>query len=558
MKSNGSIMSTRVFLSALIMALLFFLIIPLQSFSQHSTNLNTYNSHDLDKSVLFGNDVVINNEPLQDQKHVFISSSNNGWLFTAYTYFGLNNWPCITILKSTDNGLTWNVLTDFFQPFDNCEIRYLDLLVCGDSASDLKIVLAFSIVSIGSISGIGDGWVLRYDGESGNYEAELRHIPLVHSIALASDQMYPAINSNPHSIGCLYSDNHEGSGKDSVIFLSSSNGGISFNSRQSISGTEKYFPKVTLSYGRSLLGNTGRYFAAWEERTDFSVLVGHIYTAHSDPFFNSGFTDPVMIDSLVPGNYNSVRNPSIACQLNNTNNDSSDMTEVIVFEKMSSIPGEYEIHGVFNKKAGQSNHFTPFIPDATAGNKVSPCIIFNPFDSAFILTYFNATDKKLPLFHHDFNLHQPDNWTLITPGFNDDTTLTNPSPILGLNVGLKQEVVTWTKVGSNNNNVALFDALYLITGDDQISYPSNSFSVSAWPNPCAHNLNIAVTLEHSTELKITLYSILGTPVVLITDKELKKGIYFFNLSCDNIACGQFLLNIRTNSSVRNVCVIVNH
>ena len=40
-----------------------------------------------DKSVLFGFDTYINNQPNEDQKNIAICSAFNGWLYGVYSYY---------------------------------------------------------------------------------------------------------------------------------------------------------------------------------------------------------------------------------------------------------------------------------------------------------------------------------------------------------------------------------------------------------------------------------------------------------------------------------------
>jgi len=55
--------------------------------------------------------------------------------------------------------------------------------------------------------------------------------------------------------------------------------------------------------------------------------------AHSEPDFNSPFTTPVCLDSLDSTGINKNRNPKITCQFSIADNDSSNLTEIILAEK---------------------------------------------------------------------------------------------------------------------------------------------------------------------------------------------------------------------------------
>jgi hypothetical protein len=92
-----------------------------------------------------------------------------------------------------------------------------------------------------------------------------------------------------------------------ITFYSSSNGVMSFDNTKVVATTSNsYFHKVALNYGRSPSWSTGRYFAVWEAQAGQTSTIGHIYTAHSEPDFNSAFTKPVCIDSVDPSTINKV------------------------------------------------------------------------------------------------------------------------------------------------------------------------------------------------------------------------------------------------------------
>ncbi|MBL7139107.1 MAG: exo-alpha-sialidase, partial [Bacteroidales bacterium] len=62
-------------------------------------------------SILFGTDVVIDDQPGQNQQAVCLSVAFNGWLYAGYTVEegSSHKWM---IMRSTDNGETWSVLRE--------------------------------------------------------------------------------------------------------------------------------------------------------------------------------------------------------------------------------------------------------------------------------------------------------------------------------------------------------------------------------------------------------------------------------------------------------------
>ena len=279
-----------------------------------------------------------------------------------------------------------------------------------------------------------------------------------HDVAIAYDNNYPALNATPGSIGVLYSV--EGP-KDSIIFVSSNDGGLRFTNRRVLAVSTHKFRKVALSYGRSASKNSGRYFAAWEEQQDTISGLGHIYTSHSDPNFDSEFTSPVQLDVLDPSLTNLCRNPVIACQANNIDNDSTNLSEVVLFEKYNDATADYDITGFYNKKAATGTYFNKVNVAATGHNEMQPDIAFNEFDSSFVVTYYDSTNQKLPMLRKNLNLADPDNWEVVSPGYNKTYNIGTPNPRVSINMDVKQAINGWIGQRSSGNGVTLFNAPYI-------------------------------------------------------------------------------------------------
>src|ERR1035437_2976621 len=163
---------------------------------------------------LFGKDILINDNPDRNQHDVAICSAFNGWLCAAQAY-EIAGWPYITISRSEYNGISWTVLQDNPSAFQDSRFSTIDIIVTGDSISNLKLFMAF-VISNSLINDLGEGYVVRYDGNTGVGEERLFEENSIYDIAMTSDMMSPSQNSNPFSIGVLYS--RYSSNNDSLIF----------------------------------------------------------------------------------------------------------------------------------------------------------------------------------------------------------------------------------------------------------------------------------------------------------------------------------------------------
>ena len=498
-------------------------------------------------SVLFGKDIIINNNVNQNQRNVVICSAFNGWLYAAYSYINMSlGFPSLTILKSEDNGISWSILRDGLDPVINGEFNSLDIIATGDSISNITVYLA-SLVSNFSL-GIGQTYVTGFNGETGDPEYQLVNEYGGYDVAISSDFMYPSTNSNPFSIGVLYSKNSNQ--KDSIIFRSSSNGGISLDNKKIVAVSSQRFHKVSLSYGRSVSQNSGRYFAVWEEKNDYNSSVGHIFTAHSEPDFNSSFTAPVKLDSLDATAIGNSRNPVISCQNNNLDNDSLNLTEVVLFDKYLPADNKYDIEGFYNMTSASTNNFKQFTLSSSADNKQQPDMNFNPFDSTFMVTYYDSTTQKLPFLSKTLNMTNPNVWQVVSSGYNDDTNLAAPYPKVALDIGQQQGVDVWANGVIGSNGIALFDAPYStwtgISGGGQKEAKENFW---IYPNPCTTIIKIGFELKTEEQVNITLFNLISKPMGIITDRLYTYGIHLLIQDVSFLTPGCYLLTYKHSNTI---------
>jgi hypothetical protein len=515
-----------------------------QAMQEHSSGLPLKNTN----SVAFANDVTIYNDPTQNQRQVALASSFNGWLYAEYSYMHPEYLqPTTELLKSTDNGLTWTGLINeiFVQPYTS--LTSFDIAIVGDSVSNLKIILAW-IATNSPAYGIGDMWVCRFDEATGALEQIYFFLGSVYSVALCSDYPYAAAGASGHSFGLLYSKHYQS--RDSIVFMSSGNGGATLDHYQGIARAEKHFHNVALSYGRSATANSGRYFAAWEEKDAYESNLGHIYTAHSEPGFNSPFTTPFMIDGLDSTIYNNVKNPTIACQVNNLDNDSTDLTEVLLFDKYVSANSNYDVQGYYNMKATTTNNFRKFSIDPSPDSKQQPSVKFNPYDSTFFATYDNYTRQKLPFVCKNFNMQNPDIWQVVSDGYNDNSNLLNPYPKVALDFDNKKGACVWSVEGDGGNGGAMFDGYYNIyEGTPGSGQKEGGNSLKIYPNPCKNTLNISFSTSQPGTVKISLNDLLGNQTLVFTNQRFTGGRHLLRYDISDLPRGSYIITMKSENFI---------
>jgi len=519
-----------------------FLILMFSSSLIDLRSQNVYSNPPLDKlkignTLLFGKDIIINDQPDQNQKIVSVCSAFNGWLYAIIGYHDSihGTFASFTLLRSQDSGLTWAKLFESYEPISNSEYSRLSIVATGNSEAELKLII-LALVKVGPLN-TGIAYVSVYNGMTGLFEYPLFDTTC-YDFTIASDYIFPAINSNPNSLGFLYSiPNSPG---DSICFRYSSDGGITISPRKAIFGTEKHLRNVALSYGRSLTWNSGRYFAVWEELENQSSPTGHIYTNHSDPNFNSPFTNSVQLDSLNAANYNKCKNPVIACQYNNSDNDSSNFTELILFEKFDPSNQLKNVIGYYNLQAANHNKFKPFFLANQLDNNLAPDIAFNPYDSTFMVTYYDSTEQKLPFFTNNYNFINPNQWSIVTSGYNDSTNLSTPFPKVFLNFNLHTGLNSWIAKGANGNSTAMFDSRSNTwTSVQESNKIDESLNLQIYPNPCSDLLTISFELKRSTNVSLEVFNFLGRKVASIANKYFSAGKHILHSDMSKLSSGNY-------------------
>jgi len=522
-----------------------------QLVAQNGVTTDSFNPFQQNRSVLFGFDTFINSQPQQDQRNVVICSAFNGWLYAVYSYPGSLNQAGATILRSKNNGQSWSVILNSTVGFGPTTITKLNIRACGHDSANLKLFIGYCITNLSNASHIV--WLGRYNGNTGSPEAELlnENSESIRDFALATDDLYPASNSNPFSLGVIYTT---GGNKDSVIFRSSSNGGLSLDSRHCIAVSSKYFDKVALAYGRSPSCNNGRYYAAWEEKENSGSLSGHIYSAYSEPNFSGPFTVPVQLDGLEASFNNRVSNPVIACQNNGIDNDSSSLTGIVLFNTHLTTSAHKTIAGFYNKKAMTPGKYVKFSITDSLHNSIQPDISFDPNNFAFIVTYFDSTIHKLPYFTNNANMTTPNSWELKSQGYNDDDNLAAPHPKVAYNFGLQSGMVAWIDGAYGELGRAMYDAPYIfytgVPGKER-----NCLKLNAYPIPTQDFLFLEFALHDTRNVVISLQNIFGQTRI-IENKSFPAGMCKVKIDLSKYNSGSYMIIVQSGDSFSNMKILL--
>jgi len=318
---------------------------------------------------------------------------------------------------------------------------------------------------------------------------------------------------------------------------------------------------VSLCYGRSPSYPAGRYFACWEEVSTYYPPYGRIYTSHTEPNFNSPFTFPYRLDVLDPYGEGYSRNPSIACQYNNIDNQNAKMTEVILFESPGSSFQHNDIIGIYNTDATRSvpsiNDFNAFSFTNTTNNNLYPDVSFNPYNSTFMVTYFDSTNQKLPFLAKDLNLTNPNSWNIINTGYNDSPSITFPYPKVNINYDKQDGMNAWIADGGTGQGKAMFDAPYsTYIGTSEIISSEGTKLFGAFPNPCTSSVTIGFGLQQLGKVTISINSITGQLLKSVTDQVYTQGRHNVKADISGLSPGIYLYTFKSGEFIASGKIVV--
>jgi hypothetical protein len=487
----------------------------------------------------YGGDVLINDQPAQNQRNANITVAYNGWLYAINTYTTATTYG-ITTMKSVDNGKTWTI----FSTYDfgaTAEQTSVDIVAAGTTPADFKIFISGVRHNFG-INYVA--WVDRLDPNTGAVEDEILNETwsgMIMDIKIASDYRYPAVGASPYSLGILFSKR---SGFDTIVFYSSADGGMTVGNRYALTGTGWYCNKVAISYGVCNNWFNGRYFAAWEEFESGSTDYGHIYTAHSNPTFNSSFTGKICIDSIYadPNIFNYCRNPSISTMANSTlDNGNSDLTEIILFDRQFTSY-DMDVIGYYNEfvpYATENDNWHELLIENSSDYSMESDINYDPAYNNFMVTYFDSTTLQLPYIVHPLDMTTPDTWNTITSQYNEGTSLINPFPKVEINPILNMVADLWTQERGGGLGATTFDAEYTPVGIGTQNQSATAKLEGAFPNPCSASTRIRFDLASQENVSVVFYNVYGQKMTEL-NQNCSSGKTDLPVDVSGLPCGNYI------------------
>jgi hypothetical protein len=495
---------------------------------------------ELTNSVFFADDVVVSSDPRDHTKPKLVVHSN-GTVFATYINRQDSSFRAF---RSTDNGTSWTVVNRNFA----ASFRFYDYDIVGIGIDTIALAYVgrFSGDDIFNIS-IFDGVTGAGISSRGSETTTSRR-----SVAIATDKQFPAAGTSPFGIACVYSKSGL---TDSLIYVASSDAGATWGIRRAVAQTTIFFNKVALAYGRSALASAGRYTYAVEHQIGgadgrFGNIVS-TYIAGIGVNALAFLAPPVFLDSLV-GAPGALRRPALASQFSETNNDSANMTTVLVADRLVG-GANVSVVSYTNKRAATANTFanpTQWVTRnvvAAPGVQKQGKVRYDPVNNNFCATGFDSTTGRLPYLTTGRNSLA--DWTTVSTSYNGDLTgILNPEPHVEVNPVSGQSAHVWVRQNGALGQM-LFDAQNRLSVSTASTVPPKAFKLEQnYPNPFNPSTEIRYQVSGASDVRLEVFDMLGRRVATLVNERQSAGSYLATFNAASLASGMYFYRIEVRSS----------
>lgn len=435
----------------------------------------------------FGQDVYYNTNT-NNHVNTEVTTAYNGWIFTATSVEDpVADKGGIEIRKSVDGGLTWETI-DFYFPTG---YRYPthDIVVTGTDSASLKLHLVG--VNYNVAAGTYILFIDTYNGVSGTFIGSPysynKGTSKVYDVEIASDYKNPAVGAAPYTVGVLYSCYTPS--KDSIVSLVSTNGGVTYNHRETVATSGAYFRNISLDYGRSTSASNGRFFAAWERLPSSSSRNGNIYTSRNTSTVDGTWITPENLDSISSTMIGLCRNPRIAVQQSLIDNDSASVTAVVTVDRDYNGDGsDYDLLGFYNKRAHYTNFWYRFDVLNSSENDMYSDIVYEDVNQQFHMVFLDSTNHQLKYVSNTMQFSSPSTWNNEFTGINDTLSMTqSPKTRIAYRPVVNELAVTWIDTKADGRGIAKIDVeSFAFVGLNEL----NQSDLVLFPNPVSDFITI--------------------------------------------------------------------
>ena len=509
------------------------------------------------KAQAFGTDVTVEANPSNQQPKA-MDIALNGWIYV------LNSMDTggYNISRSTDGGNTFTVIGDVTT---STVYNHVDLIVAGSNTDTSQ----FSLFIAGYNPDNKVIYIDNYDRDgnfiSSPYSKSIPNTTLgVRGLELATDYKSPGENGTVSPFSVVLATTERNGVNDSLRYFYSSSAGTSFV-EVPVYGTSRFLERVSIAHGKSANYNNGRYFIAFEDFSASAAPSGHIGYTFTANDVTGGFLPVMWIDTVasVTGGQinNNVNNPRISFSSTTVDNDSSEFTGVVLFDRQFSV-GDRDVLAFCNKRPMGTSITGWFRSDINNDGNVN-CfdgdISYDPLFNNFLVTLYDSTHHDLNFTVKGFNLATPGNWSAfyIYNYCDNNANLVAPTPRVVMNNVTQKVGWAWTEKISGKL-VTKFDAEWRGSAPNAVVENTMVNSLNVFPNPADAEVNIYFDLKQAGKVSFRLYDALGQQVSTIYDGQAGAGQNAVNLNVQNLASGMYLYTLQTDKGALSGKLTVKH
>jgi hypothetical protein len=508
----------------------------------------------------FMTDITVEANMFANQRHVRIGAAFNGWVFAAYLVNdSVSQKGGVVVRYSKNGGINWLPMNSY-PYYDHSIYTNCDLTIVGKDSTNLAVFVGMSREDL--ITKKYEVEVLKYTPYHTAFPPTVTYFQQldtnkVMDLALTNDYKTPATGDLTYGLGLLY--DHHGPVTDSLIFVTTKMKSSNLLGKSRVLATAPHLRKITLAFSSSQTAHKGTYLAAWESLDSTKSVFGHIMLSRTVLRTDSVWTTPTFVDSLNPSFGDMLRSPSLAAQYNNNDNDSTNATGVIVFEApRNGHADSLDILGFYNKRCDSTDFWNSFTLAASTDNEKQPNVNFDASNNQFLVTYYDSTTGGISYATQLELFTTPSSWTTVNAHCNDNTAnLKAPWPRVVINPLSKKAFLAWVIEATNKNGVVKCDGEYLFTGIEEAVASGLSISMP-YPNPASSQVLISLQSTQQTDLRLSLYNLLGEQVGNDQKIHLVGGEQQIALSVNELASGVYICSMESENFKKTFRLVVQH
>ncbi|HSN49890.1 MAG TPA: T9SS type A sorting domain-containing protein, partial [Bacteroidales bacterium] len=230
----------------------------------------------------------------------------------------------------------------------------------------------------------------------------------------------------------------------------------------------------------------------------------------------------------------------IATSFGDADNDQTDLTTMIIFDRWWAATGDFDQVAVSNKKSLSASDWQAYLIAGSVNNEIEPGLSYDPAYNNFLYTYFDSTAQQLPYLVNDFNVSP--SWNLLNTQYNDvAANLVHPHPQVIINPLAVSVGHTWIEEGAAGKGIAMFDAensTYNGTGKNNHADWITLEAVS--PNPASTTSTFTFSMTRPETISVKVSDLAGRQVLSPVSMKYDSGKSTLTIGVSTLNTGTYI------------------